>query len=639
MPVMTLVTVGHQTKRKYFMVKVTRPYPGVCRPPTGSFFSTYPRNRRLISINKRYTGRSNQEFNLRHDWNSLLSDDPSLLYKHFSADFFPEADTMVRYLNEYTVRLGLRVQYNTAVQRLRRMPGSGQRPGGYFTMRDQHNRPYTCKYVIVATGLSMPNSPTFPGSELVQGYEDVENDPTYFEGKSVLILGRGNAAFETADSIYGSTSTVHMVSRSRTRLSWNTHYVGDLRAINNGLLDTYQLKSLDGLLEAAVEDMVLERRDGRIFVQFPWDAESRKYVLAKKELGEEVTTESDFDNFSLREGYDHVIRCLGFNFDFSIFENSTLPGRSTKKSKFPGIKHTYEAQNVPGLFFAGTITHSLDYRKSAGGFIHGFRYTVRSLHRLLEWRLEGQRWPVKSYSTRDLLNVLVRRINEASATYQMFGVLSDIVLLSDGGQTFEFLEEFPVQLLSRLEELTGRKVGEVIVVLMEYGPDFSGPDKDTFKIGRAIGDPAEAHRSNFLHPVFYYYKKIPTESEMMSKWGKLILPRPTRIHHVLEDFLTLWTAQQSHILLLRRFLEYVTGRDLRHHHAHSCLAHALTNGHPPPLCSLDGKRSVWNIHTLASPLTNTSKGSEFVAPAVNLTSAVPTSQRPSPAATLAAATS
>lgn len=25
------------------------------------------------------------------------------------------------------------------------------------------------------------------------------------------------------------------------------------------------------------------------------------------------------DNFSLRDGYDHVIRCLGFKFDFSLF--------------------------------------------------------------------------------------------------------------------------------------------------------------------------------------------------------------------------------------------------------------------------------------------------------------------------------
>lgn len=46
------------------------------------------------------------------------------------------------------------------------------------------------------------------------------------------VSGRGNAAFETADAIYGNTNVVHMVGRSRVRLSWSTHYVGDLRSVS-----------------------------------------------------------------------------------------------------------------------------------------------------------------------------------------------------------------------------------------------------------------------------------------------------------------------------------------------------------------------------------------------------------------------
>lgn len=84
-----------------------------------------------------------------------------------------------------------------------------------------------------------------------------------------------------------------------------------------------------------------------------------------------------------------------------------------------------------------------------------------------------------------------------------------------GGKSFELLQEFPVHLLARLEEVTGREAGEVVVALMEYGPDFSGPDKDTFRVDRATGDPLDAHRSNFLHPVFYYYRKLPTGTSIM----------------------------------------------------------------------------------------------------------------------------
>ena len=57
---------------------------GECVGILGSFFSTYPRHDKLISLNKRHTGQKNKEFNLRHDWNSLLSDDESLLMKHYS---------------------------------------------------------------------------------------------------------------------------------------------------------------------------------------------------------------------------------------------------------------------------------------------------------------------------------------------------------------------------------------------------------------------------------------------------------------------------------------------------------------------------------------------------------------------------
>jgi hypothetical protein len=46
----------------------------------GTFFRTFPRHRQLISINKPHTGTDDPELNLRLDWNSLLTDDPALLF-------------------------------------------------------------------------------------------------------------------------------------------------------------------------------------------------------------------------------------------------------------------------------------------------------------------------------------------------------------------------------------------------------------------------------------------------------------------------------------------------------------------------------------------------------------------------------
>ena len=50
-----------------------------------------------------------KEFNWRHDWNSLLSDDDSLQMRHYSRKMFPSADKLVDYLRDYHAKLGLKV--------------------------------------------------------------------------------------------------------------------------------------------------------------------------------------------------------------------------------------------------------------------------------------------------------------------------------------------------------------------------------------------------------------------------------------------------------------------------------------------------------------------------------------------------
>lgn len=125
----------------------------------------------------------------------------------------------------------------------------------------------------------------------------------------------------------------------------------------------------------------------------------------------------------------------------------------------------------------------------------------------------------------------------------------------------------------------------MLVMNMEYGKGFSGPGKDIFRSDRATGEPADAHTSNFLHPVFYFYAEPPAELERGA------LPRPDRLHHVVEDFLTSWDGQTSHILPLRRFLEYITDSDLRTFFAQSCFKMLMTHTTVPRSCQqhyLDG---------------------------------------------------
>ena len=66
-------------------------------------------------------------------------------------------------------------------------------------------------------------------------------------------------------------------------------------------------------------------------------------------------------------------------------------------------------------------------------------------------------------------------------------------------------------------------------------------------------------------------------------WGQ-VLPRPDRLHHFVEDFLTMWAAPTSHILPLRRFVETVLGEDLRNFFAEDCMKMALTFQRAPRMC-------------------------------------------------------
>ncbi|XP_059155814.1 FAD-dependent oxidoreductase domain-containing protein 2-like [Physella acuta] len=548
----------------YFMQQSGRDYVIFEQSATsGNFFITYPRHRKLISVNKRHTGQLNKGFSFRHDWNSLISEDESLLMKHYTKEIFPPADILVKYLQDFQRKLGINVQFNTQIKNIRKVDNKD----GGFLMDDQNEVTYSCKRVIAATGMWKPNIPDVRGIERAVGYESISTDPELYENKSVLILGMGNSAMETADSIYSRTQYVHIISRKQTvDLAWSTHYVGDLRSVNNNLLDTYLLKSLDGITLLDMQDASIQERGGKFFV-----------VVDKHYHSNSKSEDSVPDNFPLRSGYDMVIRCMGFTFDSSIFNGTSITRPVGKAKKYPAITHAYESVDLPGLFVAGTATHSLDFRKSAGGFIHGFRYTTQALHRLLEWRYEGVTWPSATYPLHQLLNVIIKRLNEGSGFYQMYGILGDVALIDRARDLVTYLEEFPINLLPQLTRMTGHNATEVIVTILDYGaPDISSQKFDA--------KASQAHQSYFLHPILFYYKQLPTEEDFLLKHQYDRLPRPDSLHHIVEDFLVLWQSQNEHVTPVRRWLESVLNRSLRSYFSERCFEMAMTYADVPESC-------------------------------------------------------
>eukprot|EP00656_Telonema_subtile_P053101 TRINITY_DN757_c0_g1_i17.p1 TRINITY_DN757_c0_g1~~TRINITY_DN757_c0_g1_i17.p1 ORF type:complete len:687 (-),score=120.94 TRINITY_DN757_c0_g1_i17:110-2170(-) len=147
--------------------------------------------------------------------------------------------------------------------------------------------------------------------------------------------------------------------------------------------------------------------------------------------------------------YDKVVRCLGWRHNISMYDSASTPILQPNK-KYAVMTSEYESVNVPGMYFAGTLSHGKDFRRSAGGFIHGFRYTARALFRVLEAKYQQVRWPAKHTLACEVQGLdtavdwILSRINTASGPYQMVGNLGDGVVLHKNG-SIVCMEELPTE--------------------------------------------------------------------------------------------------------------------------------------------------------------------------------------------------
>lgn len=484
----------------------------------GTFFATYPRHRTLISINKPHTGTDDPELNLRMDWNSILSPDPKLLFTRYSERYFPDAEDLRRYLADYAAAFDLRIHFNTRVERITRPTADGD-----FTVEASDGSRWQAGVVIVATGVGTPYVPQIPGIEHAEQYATMPVDPAGFTDQRVLILGKGNSAFETADNLIEKAAVIHVAGPHSIRLAWQSHYVGHLRAVNNNFLDTYQLKSQNAILDGQVLD-IRPHPEGGFLVRFSFSR------------ADEVVKE-------LR--YDRVLSCTGFRLDTSPFAEGCRPALAIN-DRFAELSPAYESVNVPGLYFAGTLMQQRDFKKSTTGFIHGFRYTVRALSRVLGQRASGTPWPHTEVpaSPEALADAVVQRVNRTSALWQQFGVMADVLLLPDGGDEAQYLEEVPLRYALEgglAEPATALATdGLLLAVTLEYGPDHDKVDPFDISVRRVAQDRAEdAHDAAYLHPVIRVFRD-----------GRLLAE-----HHLAENLENQWDGVSSHHAPLVAFLD------------------------------------------------------------------------------------
>ncbi|XP_070561492.1 FAD-dependent oxidoreductase domain-containing protein 2-like isoform X1 [Ptychodera flava] len=469
----------------------------------GSFFRTNPVHRTLISINKRFNPFPEHEYNMRHDWNSLLSDDRDLLFTKYSKELFPSADDLVRYVNDFASKLKINIKYNTRVKEISKYKGN--EPNVNFKILTTEGAVYKAEVMLVATGAVSERIPDeIKGKEHLETYGTHDVDPEKYEGKSVCIIGNGNSAFEAANNLAGHASLVHIFGDRKLKYAWETHFVGDLRAINNTILDMYQLKSL-AVYVALLLQSVEKTPEGKYLCTFKdvvahWEKKQGYYFLRPP-------------------AYDHVICCTGFNYvDLSIFAEDCKP-ETKAGGKFPKLSNTWES-SIPNMYFMGTSMQCID-RKAASGFIHGFRYNIRTLSNFLNEKYNDVPYPtVKVDMNVDAIaKRIINRVSLGDSIYQMNDFLIHVVGIPDFEPGKEdmvkahFYEDLPKPYVFESRRFFD-KYKHVLVIKLVYGFDefekiavandfVHTPD---FEVGRCHA---------FLHPRVAHYLNGEYQSQTL----------------------------------------------------------------------------------------------------------------------------
>lgn len=462
-----------------------------------SFYKKFPIHRSLISINKKHNYFTEDTFNLRHDWNSLLSDNKSLRFTEYSDELFPSADLLYQYMNDFANDLSLNILYNTKIEKI------SKNPNGDFELKTNGEKIFTCKVLFMGTGVVSQYMPEkIEGIEHTIPYAEVPTDKSLYVNKRVAVLGGGNSAFETANAIADVAAHVHVLLRSPLKMAYETHFVGHLRAKYTNIFDMYQLKSLHAILKPNLKK-IIKLENGCLKTNHEYDYPESKVKGTLK----------------LSREYDYILNCTGFLYTHqNLFDESINP-ETTMKNKFYNLNEMWESTNVSNLFFIGTTMQAID-RQASSGFIHGFRYNIRTLSNLILEKFENKPYPYETVSLtpfKGFLQLLYKRFSIADSIFQLYGFLGDMLVFDEKTQKIDWYKDLPVKhLKQRMPEDK-----HVLQLTLEFG-FHKHPNKSSMEF-MGPSDPHDTENSAFLHPVIrHYYKGKEAEfhfgDSLLGRW-------------------------------------------------------------------------------------------------------------------------
>ncbi len=406
--------------------------PNVC-----SFFRHFPRQRGFISINK---GRD-----LRFDWNSFLGDSKS--FRDYSEELYPNADDYLRYAEDFVHRKKLNIRFNYEVKSIEKLTD------GTFSVNGGE---YTSEIIFFGIGL-VPREPTINVHPSIKTftYANMPLDKEIYRDKTVVIIGTGNAALETADYIAPVTKFTTLNGRDIN--AWYTHYPGHARSKNFTSIDSFFLKAAS---------FTVFSTSGEKFT------DSEEYQLVKEHL---ETATSD-----ILHKVDIVIFCTGFRFDNTLVKDYV---DICQKSGFPLLTDDFQSTKTPNLFFIGANSQAKDYKKGTSAFIHGFRYNCEYISRYLKG-IES------TILQRDeMIKMVFLQMNKSSCLLHRFDYFCDLVELLPNGQ-WKYTKEVPYPIDPPKKGFT-----------MHLGYTNHFPSRSF--VQPSFIHPRDSHKSIFIHPIFH----------------------------------------------------------------------------------------------------------------------------------------
>lgn len=377
----------------------------------GGTFRRWPHFQRLITWTKPHTGLDRStRFYERYDWNSLVTDDPSLRALVASAmdgtSYFPARAEMLAGLSGFATRARLPLRHSC------RWTATRRDDDGYVVTTTDGE--YRTRNLVVATGMTRPYRAPIPGLERLPHYAEVKPLAAYRD-RRVLIIGKRNSAFELADGLLPHARQIVLSSPRPASFALETHTPAGVRARYVQPLEDHILRGGVLVLDASVERV---EQDGAVL----------RAHLRPSQGGDALA----FD-------FDEVIAATGF--ESEINDLAAIGLRTHGHLQVPAQTAFWESVTLPGVFFAGTLSQGArGLRKhgipSASASVHGFRYNARILARFIATDRLGVAVPRRVIRREELVPHLLSELTRAPELWLQRSYLARVVSL-DGGEAMD----------------------------------------------------------------------------------------------------------------------------------------------------------------------------------------------------------